>query len=42
MKRLIFLALACTSCQYLLPVEETIAEVIHDVAIIEKSAESKE
>lgn len=38
MKRLIFLALALTSCQYLQPIEEELPELIRDVSAIEQAA----
>jgi hypothetical protein len=41
MKRLIFLALALTSCQYLTPIEEEIPEIIKDVSLIEQAASKK-
>jgi hypothetical protein len=37
MKRLIFLALAVTGCQYLTPIEEELPEIIKDVSLIEQA-----
>jgi predicted DNA-binding protein len=34
-----FLALVCTSCQYLLPVEEAVIEVVKDVVLVEEALE---
>lgn len=41
MKRLIFLALAVTSCQYLRPALEELPEIIHDISLIEQAAAQK-